>query len=67
MSERKLITGPTFEEMLHPNRIDPEIRAKAHEARTKDPLDSINLFNITWRDINNKIQYVGAAARTDRR
>jgi cysteine synthase A len=57
VSERKLITGPTFEEMLHPHLIDPEIRAKAHEARTSDPLASINLFNITWRDINNKVYY----------
>ena len=58
MAERKLITGPTFEEMLHPHLIDPDIRAKANEARTTDPLDSINLFNISWRDINNKIHYV---------
>jgi len=57
VSERRLITGPTFEEMLHPHLIDPDIRAKAHAARTSAPLDSINLFNITWRDINNKIQY----------
>ncbi|HVO71664.1 MAG TPA: pyridoxal-phosphate dependent enzyme [Aggregatilineaceae bacterium] len=57
MPERRLITGPTFEEMLHPNLIDPEIRAKALAARTSAPLDSINLFNITWRDIDNKIQY----------
>ena len=57
MSERKLITGPTFEEMLYPHLIDPEIRARAYEARTMDPLASINLFNISWRDINNKIQY----------
>ncbi|MEB2287310.1 MAG: pyridoxal-phosphate dependent enzyme [Anaerolineae bacterium] len=57
MEERKLITGPTFEEMLHPHLIDPEIRAKAHQARTTDPLASINLFNISWRDITNKIQY----------
>jgi cysteine synthase len=52
-----LITGPTFEEMLHPHLIDPEVRAKAHAARTSAPLDSINLFNITWRDIDNRIQY----------
>lgn len=58
MAERKLITGPTFEEMLHPHLIDPTIRAKAQQARTDAPLDSINLFNITWRDINNKIQYI---------
>jgi cysteine synthase A len=58
VSERKLITGPTFEEMLHPHLIDPDIRAKAFDARTTDPLASINLFNITWRDIDNHIQYV---------
>lgn len=57
MAQRRLITGPTFEEMLHPHLIDPEIRARAHAARTTDPLASINLFNITWRDINNRIQY----------
>lgn len=56
--ERKLITGPTFEEMLHPHKIDPDVRAKAQQARTADPLDSINLFNITWRDINNEIQHI---------
>ncbi len=53
----KLILGPTFEEMLHPNQIAPEIRKRAVEARTKDPLDPINLFNITWRDSNNNIYY----------
>lgn len=58
MEDRQLITGPTFDEMLHPHLIDPVIRRKAHEARTKDPLASINLFNITWRDINDRIQYV---------
>lgn len=56
--ERKLITGPTFEEMLHPELIDPEVRARADKARTEDPLASINLFNISWRDINNQIQHV---------
>lgn len=49
------ILGPTFEEMLHPNKIDPEIRARALEMKTRDPLDPINLFNITWRDGNNQI------------
>jgi len=58
VAERKLITGPTFEEMLHPHRIDPAVRAAAHEARTSDPLASINLFNISWRNIDNKIQHV---------
>jgi cysteine synthase len=53
----KLILGPTFEEMLHPNQIAPEIRQRALEMKTKDPLDPINLFNITWRDSNNNIYY----------
>lgn len=57
-NERKLITGPTFEEMLYPHKIAPDVRAKAQQAKTSDPLDSINLFNITWRDINNEIQHV---------
>ncbi len=52
-----LILGPTFEEMLHPNKIAPDIRARALAARTQDPLDPINLFNITWRDGNNNIYY----------
>jgi cysteine synthase len=53
-----VITGPTFEEMLHPDKIAPQIRAKALAARSADPLDPINLFNITWRDANNDICHV---------
>jgi cysteine synthase A len=53
----KLITGPTFEEMLHPDTIDPSIRQKALAAAQDDPLDPINLFNITWRDADNQIHY----------
>ncbi|MFN8531039.1 MAG: pyridoxal-phosphate dependent enzyme [Anaerolineae bacterium] len=53
-----MITGPTFEEMLHPDKIAPNIRAKASAARAADPLNPINLFNITWRDENNQIYYV---------
>ncbi|MBL8133883.1 MAG: pyridoxal-phosphate dependent enzyme [Anaerolineae bacterium] len=44
--------------MLHPETIEPAVRAKALEAKARDPLDPINLFNITWRDENNKIYYV---------
>lgn len=53
-----MITGPTFEEMLHPNKIDPETRARALEMAKVDPLDPINLFNITWRDPNNEVYHV---------
>jgi cysteine synthase len=53
-----LITGPTFEEMLHPEKIAPDIRQCARKARNTDPLDPINLFNITWRNDNNEIYYI---------
>lgn len=53
-----MITGPTFEEMLHPQKIDPETRARALAAKQNDPLDPVNLFNITWRDENNKVYHV---------
>ncbi|MFN7210532.1 MAG: PLP-dependent cysteine synthase family protein [Aggregatilineales bacterium] len=53
-----MIAGPTFEEMLHPHTIAPEVRARALEARHSAPLDPINLFNITWRDAHNRIYHV---------
>jgi cysteine synthase len=52
------IAGPTFEEMLHPERIDPQIRREALAAHTADPLDPINLYNITWRAGAGAIRYV---------
>ncbi|MBI3362030.1 MAG: pyridoxal-phosphate dependent enzyme, partial [Chloroflexi bacterium] len=43
--------------MLHPNKIDPAIRKKAIAAMKDDPLDPVNLFNITWRGPDDKIKY----------
>ncbi len=53
-----MITGPTFEEMLHPNKIAPTIREEALKALKGDPLNPINLFNITWRNANNDVNYI---------
>lgn len=53
-----MILGPTFEEMLHPEKIDPRIRQQANTARKDAPLDPINLFNINWRDTENRICHV---------
>jgi cysteine synthase len=55
---RQLVYGPTFEEMLHPERIDPRIRARALAAHEADPLDPINLYNITWKDEQNRVRYM---------
>jgi cysteine synthase len=51
------ITGPTFEEMLHPQRMDAEIRARAQVASQHDPLDPINLFSISWRGADGRVFY----------
>jgi len=51
------ILGPTFEEMLHPNTIDPAIRQKAVKALKEAPLDPLNLYNITWRSAEDRIKY----------
>lgn len=52
-----MITGPTFEEMLHPQKIASATRDRALKMRQIDPLDPINLFNITWRDGNNEVYH----------
>ncbi|MCC7359683.1 MAG: pyridoxal-phosphate dependent enzyme [Anaerolineales bacterium] len=51
------VLGPTFDEMLHPHTIDPAVRARAVAAQTADPLDPVNLYNITWRGPDNAIKY----------
>ena len=50
-----MVTGPTFEEMLHPRTIDPALRQEAAEALDGDPLSPLNLFNITWRDADDEV------------
>ncbi len=53
-----MVTGPTFEEMLHPQKIEPAIRADALAALEADPLNPLNLYNITWRDPNNEVYHI---------
>lgn len=53
-----MITGPLFEEMLHPQKIAPRIRQKALAAKHEHPLDPINLFNITWRDEHDQVYHI---------
>jgi len=52
------IYGPTFEEMLHPDRIPGDIRPRALKALEEAPLDPINLFNITWKDPEDRVRYI---------
>jgi len=55
--KRVPVIGPTYEEMLHPWKIDAEIRKKAYEMRTVDHLHPLNLYNITWRGIDDQVKY----------
>ncbi|MFH0799673.1 MAG: pyridoxal-phosphate dependent enzyme [Pseudomonadota bacterium] len=58
MTEGNHVWGPTFEEMLHPSKIKPDLRKKALPALEGDPLSPLNLFNITWRDGDDRIRHV---------
>ena len=55
---RKIPFGPTYEEMLKPEIMDPKIRMKALKAMKENELDPINLFNITWKDAEDKVRKV---------
>lgn len=50
--------GPTYEEMLYPEKIDPGVRDKALKALAENELDPINLFNISWKDANNEVRKI---------
>ena len=53
-----MVTGPSFEEMLHPQTIAPAIRAQALAALQDDPLNPLNLYNITWRDAQDQVYHL---------
>jgi cysteine synthase len=55
---KNLVYGPTFEEMLHPDRIRKDVRERALRTATEDPLDPVNLFNITWRNPEGRVCHV---------
>ena len=54
----KIPFGPTYDEMLHPDHIGPEVRAKALKAKYADELDPINLFNINWKDDHGQVRKI---------
>ena len=43
-----MLFGPTFAEMRDPGLVDPAVREKAREARSR-PLDPLNLWNLSWK------------------
>ncbi len=51
----KIPLGPTYDEMLHPELLSDDLRHKAIQAK-EDELDPLNLFNITWKNEDNKVR-----------
>ena len=54
----KIPFGPTYDEMLHPETVAADVRAKALKALKEDELNPINLFNITWKNESNTVRKV---------
>lgn len=52
-----MIFGPTFEEMLHPEKVRADVRERALAALEASPLDPINLYNITWKDARGSVRH----------
>lgn len=50
--------GPNYDEMLDPGLLEPTIRASALQALQENELDSINLFNITWKSEASQVRKV---------
>lgn len=55
--DKSIVIGPSYEEMLHPWKIDKNIRKRALEMKDQDPLHPINLYNINWRDAEDRIYH----------
>ncbi len=58
VAETNYVWGPTFEEMLHPAKMDPSVRERALRAQREDPLDPVNLYNITWKNSEDRVNYI---------
>ena len=54
----KVPFGPTYDEMLQPEKISPEVRATALKQLHDNEMDPINLFNINWKDADNKVRKI---------
>lgn len=48
--ETRYVFGPTFGEMKSPETIPENLREAARVARSEDPLDPVNLYNLHWKD-----------------
>ena len=52
------LSGPTYEEMLHPGKAPAALRRDALATLGQDELNPIHLFNINWRDEFDRVRHV---------
>jgi len=50
--------GPTYAEMRNPALLPPAVRTAALAKFKSDALHPLNLFNITWRNAENRVRHV---------
>jgi len=53
-----LTPGPTYAEMRHPSKLPADLRRRALAAARSNELDPLNLFNITWRNREDRVRHV---------
>jgi cysteine synthase len=53
----RIIPGPTYAEMRNPLLLPAELRQKANAARS-DERDSLNLFNINWKNTSGAVEKI---------
>ncbi len=53
-----LTPGPTYEEMRSPSALPAKLRQAAVEKARTNQLDPLNLFNITWRNREDRVRHV---------
>ncbi len=54
----KATPGPTYAEMRHPSTLPPALRQPALAKAKGNALDPLNLFNITWRNREDRVRHV---------
>ena len=58
MEMKKIPLGPSYGEMLYPEKVNMSVRTAALHALKDDELNPVNLFNITWKDENNQVRKI---------
>ncbi|MFQ6016111.1 MAG: PLP-dependent cysteine synthase family protein, partial [Anaerolineae bacterium] len=58
MPSHSIIPGPTYSEMLDPTSLPAELRSRAAKALHENELDPVNLFNITWKTGQGKVNHI---------